>query len=72
MAETTKSESFDKIVEWAYSTLPQEIRELPDFPGIQVLDEPPENVLKRKNGSRAERHWGCIAAYIGPNSDTMI
>ena len=48
MAETTKSESFDKIVEWAYSTLPQEIRELPDFPGIQVLDEPPENVLKRK------------------------
>jgi len=22
---------------------------LPDFPGIQVLDEPPENVLKRRN-----------------------
>jgi predicted Zn-dependent protease with MMP-like domain len=50
MAETTKSESFDEIVEWAFGTLPQEIRELPDFPGIQVLDEPPENVLKRTKG----------------------
>jgi predicted Zn-dependent protease with MMP-like domain/DNA-directed RNA polymerase subunit M/transcription elongation factor TFIIS len=48
MAETTNSDAFDEIVEWAYSTLPQEIRELPDFPGIQVLDEPPENMLKRK------------------------
>ena len=25
------------IVEWAYSTLPRKIRDLPDFPGIQVL-----------------------------------
>jgi len=48
MAEITKPESFDEIVEWAYSTLPQEIRKLRDFPGIQVLDEPPENVSKRK------------------------
>ncbi len=32
-------------MQWAYSTLPQEIRELPDFPGIQVVDEPPEDVL---------------------------
>lgn len=44
----TNSESFDELVEWAYSTLPQEIRELPDFPGIQVLDEPPEGVVTRK------------------------
>jgi predicted Zn-dependent protease with MMP-like domain len=48
MGEAKYSESFEQIVEWAYSTLPQEIRDLPDFPGIQVLDEPPENVLKRK------------------------
>ena len=54
MAEpTTSSEAFEDIVQWAYSTLPQKIRELPDFPGIQVIDEPPEDVLKdvakRKN-----------------------
>ncbi len=36
MAEGTNSESFEEIVEWAYSTLPQKIRDLPDFPGIQV------------------------------------
>jgi hypothetical protein len=27
--------------------LPQKIRNLPDFPGIQVADEPPEDILKR-------------------------
>jgi predicted Zn-dependent protease with MMP-like domain len=48
MAEATNSESFEEVVEWAYGTLPQEIRDLPDFPGIQVADEPPEDVLKRK------------------------
>jgi predicted Zn-dependent protease with MMP-like domain len=46
MADATSTESFEKIVEWAYSTLPQKIRDLPDFPGIQVLDEPPAEVLK--------------------------
>jgi predicted Zn-dependent protease with MMP-like domain len=48
MTEATNSESFEEVVEWAYGTLPQEIRDLPDFPGIQVADEPPEDVLKRK------------------------
>jgi predicted Zn-dependent protease with MMP-like domain len=48
MAEATNSESFEEVVEWAYGTLPQEIRDLPDFPGIRVADEPPEDVLKRK------------------------
>jgi predicted Zn-dependent protease with MMP-like domain len=48
MVERTKSESFDELVEWAYSTLPREIRVLRDFPGIQVLDEPPEAVTRRK------------------------
>jgi predicted Zn-dependent protease with MMP-like domain len=38
--------SFDEIVQWAYSTLPQKIRRLPDFPGIQVVDEPPPEVFK--------------------------
>ena len=38
MADTTGSESFEEIVEWAYSTLPQQIKDLPDFPGIQVMD----------------------------------
>jgi predicted Zn-dependent protease with MMP-like domain len=46
MAETTDSRSFEEIVEWAYSTLPQKIRKLPDFPGIQVVDEPPTEVLQ--------------------------
>jgi predicted Zn-dependent protease with MMP-like domain len=46
MADTTSSESFEEIVEWAYGTLPQNIRDLPDFPGIQVVDEPPADVLK--------------------------
>lgn len=49
MAEPTKSETFEEIVAWAYSTLPEKIRELPDFPGIQVADEPPGEVLKRRN-----------------------
>ena len=45
MADTANPESFEEIVEWAYSTLPQKIRRLPDFPGIQVVDEPPAEVL---------------------------
>jgi predicted Zn-dependent protease with MMP-like domain len=43
MAEATNSESFEEVVEWAYGTLPLEIRDLPDFPGIQVADEPRES-----------------------------
>jgi predicted Zn-dependent protease with MMP-like domain len=46
MADTPNPESFEDIVEWAYSTLPQKIRRLPDFPGIQVADEPPAEVLE--------------------------
>lgn len=44
-SEVTSMEDFEAIVEWAYSTLPQKIRRLPDFPGIQVVDEPPADVL---------------------------
>jgi predicted Zn-dependent protease with MMP-like domain len=46
MPDTTNSKSFEEIVEWAYGTLPQKIRRLPDFPGIQVVDEPPADVLE--------------------------
>jgi predicted Zn-dependent protease with MMP-like domain len=61
MAEAKHSESFEQIVEWAYSTLPQEIRDLPDFPGIQVADEPPEGVLKRKNRRPGREMLGCYS-----------
>jgi predicted Zn-dependent protease with MMP-like domain len=46
MADTTNPKSFEEIVEWAYSTLPKKIRALPDFPGIQVVDEPPRDVAE--------------------------
>lgn len=48
------SENFEEIVQWAYSTLPAEVRDLPDFPGIQVVDEPPAEVLK---DVARQRHW---------------
>jgi len=48
MTEPTDAESFEQIVEWAYNTLPQKIKNLPDFPGIQVVDEPPREALKKR------------------------
>lgn len=68
MAEATKAESFEEIVEWAYSTLPQKIRDQPDFPGIQVADEPPEGILKatrrRKNWPRGTEMLGCYSGIF--------
>jgi predicted Zn-dependent protease with MMP-like domain len=65
MAEAANSESFEEIVEWAYSTLPQKIRDQPDFPGIQVTDEPPEDILKttgrRNNWPRGTEMLGCYS-----------
>src|ERR1700735_3343220 len=61
VAEATNSESFEEIVEWAHSTLPQKIRDLPDFPGIQVADEPPEDVLKKRNWPRGTEMLGCYS-----------
>ncbi len=49
------------MVEWAYSTLPQEIRDLPDFPGIQVADEPPEEMMKKRNQPRGTELLGCYS-----------
>jgi predicted Zn-dependent protease with MMP-like domain len=61
MAEAANPESFEQIVEWAYSTLPQEVKDQPDFPGIQVADEPPEDILKRKNLPRGTELLGCYS-----------
>jgi predicted Zn-dependent protease with MMP-like domain len=61
MSAATNPESFDEIVEWAYNTLPQEIREQPDFPGIQVVDEPPAEVLKSKNPPAGTELLGCFS-----------
>ena len=55
MEDTTTPEDFEKIVEWAYSTLPQKIRRLPDFPGIQVVDEPPPEVFAEMASKRKWR-----------------
>jgi len=57
----TGSESFEEIVEWAYGTLPQKIKDLPDFPGIQVVNEPPEDVLKRKNWPKGKEMLGLYS-----------
>jgi predicted Zn-dependent protease with MMP-like domain len=61
MTEAT-NDSFAQIVEWAYSTLPQQIRELRDFPGIQIAEEPPVDVLKR---IREERNWPKERELLG-------
>jgi predicted Zn-dependent protease with MMP-like domain len=74
MADPANPESFEEIVEWAYSTLPQKIRHLRDFPGIQVVDEPPADVLEdisnRMNGVMEQSYWGCTAADLERNSRT--
>ena len=68
MADTAKSESFEEIVEWAYSTLPQKIKDLPDFPGIQVVDEPPANVL---GDISKRRKWRRGTELLGLYSGTF-
>ncbi len=68
MTDTTNAESFEEIVEWAYSTLPQKIKGLPDFPGIQVVDEPPAGVLgdmsHRKKWRRGNELLGLYSGII--------
>ncbi len=61
MAEAPKTESFEEIVDWAYNTLPQTIKDLPDFPGIQVAEEPPEEILKKKNWRPGTEMLGCYS-----------
>jgi predicted Zn-dependent protease with MMP-like domain len=62
MPEAPTDASFEKIVEWAYSTLPEKIRNLPDFPGIQVAEEPPEDVLK---DIQERRNWPKERTLLG-------
>src|SRR5450755_528395 len=64
MGEAPKAESFEEIVEWAYNTLPQKIRDEPEFPGIQVADEPPDDVLKEKNWRPGTEMLGCYSGVF--------
>ena len=41
MAEATNPESIEELVEWAYSTLPQTIKDLPTFPVFKWLKSRP-------------------------------
>ena len=56
MADTANPESFEQIVKWAYSTLPRRIRHLRDFPGIQVIDELPADVMEDISNRKKWRH----------------
>jgi predicted Zn-dependent protease with MMP-like domain len=47
MTEASTDPSFEKIVEWASRTLPEKIRNLLNVPGIQVADEPPEEMFQK-------------------------
>lgn len=62
MTQASTDASFERIVEWAYNTLPEKIRNLPDFPGIQVADEPPVDVLK---DIRERRNWPNERELLG-------
>ena len=68
MAGATNPESFEGIVEWAYTTLPQKIKDLPDFPGIQVVDEPPIGRIEGHIGQKAmapgNRVVGAVQRHI--------
>src|SRR5215467_4852933 len=68
MADAADPDSFEKIVEWAYGTLPQKIRDLPDFPAIQVVDEPPPDVLQ--DISTREK-WSRGTELLGLYSGTL-
>jgi predicted Zn-dependent protease with MMP-like domain len=62
MTEASTDASFQRIVEWAYNTLPEKIKNLQDFPGIQVADEPPVDVLK---DIRERRNWPKDRELLG-------
>jgi len=55
------AETFEDLVEWAYNSLPQAVRDLPDFPGIQVADEPPAEILAKKNWPPRTEMLGCYS-----------
>ncbi len=59
-------EDFDELVQRGYSTLPQKIRRLPDFPGIQMLDAPPAEVL-----AGMKKKWRRESELLGLYSGTL-
>jgi predicted Zn-dependent protease with MMP-like domain len=65
MTEPSNTASFERIVEWAYCTLPENVRNLPDFPGIQIADEPPvelfEKMLNRSKWLPGTELLGCYS-----------
>jgi predicted Zn-dependent protease with MMP-like domain len=66
MVDAASPETFEEIVDWAYHTLPQKIRDLPDFPGIQVVDEPPADVLEDiSNRKKWRRGTELLGLYSG-------
>ena len=62
MSRAPNPETFDEIVEWAYSTLPQKVRDQPDFPD-EVAEEPPAEILK-KNWPPGTEMLGCYSGII--------
>ena len=54
-------EEFDVLVKAAYNSLPEAVRALRDFPGISILDEPPDDILKEKNLPRGAELLGCFS-----------
>jgi len=68
MPDTPEPKSFEEIVEWAYSTLPQKIRSLPDFPGIQVAEEPPVELLEEISN---REKWPHGTELLGLYSGTV-
>jgi predicted Zn-dependent protease with MMP-like domain len=71
MSTPANPETFDEIVEWAYSTLPQTVKDQPDFPGIQVAEEPPADVLKKKNWPRGTEMLGCYSGVVRTKQSHM-
>ena len=68
MTDITDPKGFEEIVEWAYSTLPQKIRNLPDFPGIQVVEEPPADVVEDIS---SREKWNRGTELLGLYSGTL-
>jgi predicted Zn-dependent protease with MMP-like domain len=71
MPASSNPETFDEIVEWAYSTLPQKVKDQPDFPGIQVAEEPPKDILKKKNWRRGTEMLGCYSGVVRTKQSHM-
>jgi predicted Zn-dependent protease with MMP-like domain len=68
MPDATNFKSFEEIVEWAYGTLPEKIRHLSDFPGIQVVDEPPADVFEEMSN---REKWRGGTELLGLYSGTF-